>query len=170
MRPMLALIAVPLALAGCGSHHEGSVTTTATDASGNKVVSALSIDTKDFKANIEVPGLELAGGHLDLDGIKLYPGTKVHGIRVRATDAGKADSHSVAFDFVSPALPDAVADHLVKQARDEGFTVERSAGTAGGVELTGTKFKHDETNRFHFSLKPAGSETAGTATLDGKST
>lgn len=165
MRLVIGVAAV-LLLAGCGSDDK-SVTTSAVDAGGNKVASSLAIDTDGFKANVEIPGLEFTGKNMDIDGIKLYPGSSIRGMKVKASDKNGTDTSNVVFDFVSPAPPADVAKHLLQQAEDAGYTVTRAPDRDGAAVIEGKKDERGETNRLRFVLKPSGAQTAGTATVDG---
>ena len=168
MRPSLMLFTLPLLIAACGSRDHG-VTTNAVGPDGKKVVSGLSIDTDAFKANVEIPGLQVSGENMDIDGIKLYPGSTVRGVKVAANDANGTKAHSVAFDFISPAGPEAVAKHLIEQAEHAGFSVLRAPDLNGAAVLEGRKDKAGDNNHFRFVLKATGAQTDGNATIDGDS-
>ena len=166
MRGLIIVAATALLASGCNTK-ETTAKTTATTSDGKKVVSALAIDTDDFKANIEVPGLEFSGKHMDINGIKLYPGSAIRGMHVAATDKGNDKRQSVTFDFVSPASPLEVVEYLTKQAEDAGYAVVRAPDTDGAKVIEGTRTKDDETSRLRFMLKPSGAQTAGSAALEG---
>ena len=166
MRGLIIVAATALLAGGCNTK-EKTATATATASDSKKIVSALAIDTDDFKANIEVPGLEFSGKHMDINGIKLYPGSSIRGMHVAATDKGDDKRHSVAFDFISPAAPLEVVEYLTKQAEDAGYSVVRAPDSDGAKVIEGTRTKDDETSRLRFVLKPSGAQTAGSAALDG---
>lgn len=159
--------AVMVLLAGCGSHGSSTVTTKATDANGSKVPSTLAIDTDGFKANIEVPGLELSGSHVDIGGVKLYPGSTVRGMKVIANDHEGDKTHRVAFDFSSPASPADVARHLTGQATEAGFALATVPDAGGSTVLEGSRRTDDGTEHVRFVLRGAGTQTTGTAVIDG---
>jgi hypothetical protein len=181
MRRTALLLMVPLALAACNRHRTEETTTTVTkdgvttttvttrkvgahDRDGDdKTVSGLNIDTDKFKANIEIPGMTFGSDDMDMDGMKLYPGSKVKGMRVKASDHDGDKRGTVTIDFTSPAAPAAVADHMKAQAEKAGFTVA-GASAAG---LTGTKVEDKEMNRFTVTLNPNGDATVGQMVMTG---
>ena len=163
----VSIAAVLVLLAGCGSHGNSTVTTKATDANGKKVPSTLAIDTDGFKANIEVPGLELSGSHVDIGGFKLYPGSTVRGMKVTANDHDGDQTHRVAFDFSSPAGPADVARHLTGQATEAGFALTSAPDASGSTVLEGSRHKSDGAEHIRFVLRGAGAQTTGTAVIDG---
>ncbi len=154
-------------LAGCGSHENGTVTTSATDAKGQKVSSTLAIDTDAFKANVEVPGLQLSGSHVDIAGVKLYPGSTVRGMKITASDRDGGKSHRVAFDFSSPASVADVSRHLSGQGTAAGFTLTSAADASGATILEGARRKAGDLEHIRFVLHGAGAQTTGTAAIDG---
>ncbi len=174
MRRHLVLIAVPFALAGCGhkAHQEtqttvtrnGVTTTTITNRdvdAKDDTISGLKIDSDKFKANIEVPGLSFGGDHMDMDGMKLYPGSRVKGVRVHAVDRPGAKSGEVVMDFTSPAAPAVVARHMADQARHAGFTLSSDTPSS----IVGTKAGDHGPDRFAVTLNPNGDATVGQVTL-----
>ncbi len=178
-RAVLLLALVPLALAACNRHRteetttvvtkDGVTTTTVTTHkagahdSDAKASSGLDIDTDKFKANIEIPGMTFGSDHMDMDGMKLYPGSTVKGMHVKATDRDGDSRGTVTMDFTSPAAPAAVADHMKAQAEKAGFTV--SGVSAAG--MTGTKAEDKDTNRFTLTLNPNGDATVGQMVMTG---
>jgi hypothetical protein len=162
----VSIAAVLVLLAGCGSH-SSTVTTKATDANGKKVPSTLAIDTDWFKANIEVPGLELSGSHVDIGGVKLYPESIVRGMKVTANDHDGDKTHRVALDFVSPASPADVVRHLTGQATEAGFALTSTPDPSGSTILEGARHKADGAEHIRFVLRGAGAQTSGTAVNDG---
>jgi hypothetical protein len=186
MRRAVLLLAVPLilgplVLAGCGHHAREETTTTVTKdgvttttvttrtrghhdaADDGKTISGLNIDTDKFKANLEIPGMSFGADDMDMDGMKLYPGSRVKGVRVKASDRDGDKHGTVTMDFTSPAAPAAVADHMGAQAKKAGFTV--SGASAAG--LTGTKAEDKEANSFTVTLSASGDATVGQMVMTG---
>ncbi len=188
----LALLLVPLlGVAGCGHKVQETTTTvstngvttttvtrreidnddddrpaTATAKVGDDTVSGLNIDSDKFKANLAIPGLSFGGDHMDLSGMKLYPGSTVKGMRVHAVDRPGAEKGEVIVTFTSPAAPLAVAQHMAAQAQKAGFTLTRNTS----AEVAGAKPKHDGTESFDATLNPNGDATLGVMTLTGHDT
>lgn len=190
MRRLALVIAPLIAVAGCSgkAHREtqttvtrnGVTTTTITnrevdgddaDDAGTSATattvagaSGLKIDSDQFKANLEIPGLSFGGDHLDLDGMKLYPGSTVKGVRVHAVDHPGSKRGEVVVTFTSPAAPLAVARHLAREAARAGFAL--SSNTTALV--AGAKRDGDgEDNRFTATLNPTGTATLGQLTMTG---
>lgn len=168
------VLATLFAVAACGhqAHEEtqtsvtrdGVTTTTVTKRDAGAAgapISGLNIDSDKFKANIEIPGLTFGGDHLDMDGMKLYPGSKVTGVRVHAVDRPANNTGEVAMTFASPAAPAVVARHMADQARQAGFTVASASDTL----VSGSKVDGDKNNRFSVTLNPNSDGTVGVMTL-----
>ena len=173
----LAYVLWPLVvLAACGHKatqetqtvvsRDGVTTTTITrrevDA-GKSTGAGLKIDSDDFKANVEIPGLSFAGSHMNLNGLKLYPGSTVKGMHIHAVDKGGVDRGEVVVDFTSPAVPATVARDMADGARRAGYTVTTDSATA----LSGVKTDGDDRDTFVATLNPNGDATVGQLTLVG---
>jgi len=177
MRHVLALTSL-LVLAACGgkAHEEtqttvtknGVTTTTITrrdvghverDGDANTTVSGLKIDSDKFKADVEIPGLSFGGEHMDLAGMKLYPGSTVKGVHVHAVDRPGQTSGEVVVDFTSPAAPLVVAQHMAGQARQAGFALASNTSAIVSGSKPGAK------DRFSVTLNPNGTATRGQLTI-----
>ena len=117
----------------------------------------IKIDTDGFKAALDIPGMDIGGKDFDIDGMKLYPGSKVKGVAIRAREKDGKKSGGATFTFTSPATPDAVLVHAEAQAKDADYTVTRS-----GLTLTGTK---EDGDTFTYTVAPAESGTSGTIVM-----
>ena len=176
--PSVALLTI--ALAGCGGHateettrtvtKDGVTTTTITtreaghgDAAHASAGTGLSIDSDKFKANLDIPGLTFGGDNMDLDGMKLYPGSTVKGMHVHAVDRPGTEKGEVVVDFTSPAAPAVVAQHMADEARRAGFTL--AVNTA--AQVGGSKLDDGDTNRFAATLSANGDGTIGQMTMTG---
>jgi hypothetical protein len=123
--------------------------------------SNVSVNVPGFNANVSLPSLNI-GSHVDLDGIKLAPDTKVGGFDVDAQDKDgtKDDSGIVRVRFTNPQAPAAVIDHYAKSAVDAGY---------GDIVKTGSSLaakKDDKT--FALDIAPDGAGSKGTITISGK--
>lgn len=157
MRLSATILLLPIVLAACGSHDKVTASATAE----SKTVSGLDIDTDKFKANFEIPGLSFGGEQMDIAGMKLYPGSIVRGVRVKASQKNGDEKGMVTIDFTSPAAPAAVATQFGEQARKAGFVVAPTAGNG----LGGEKRDDDGTDRFALALLGDGAATKGQLTL-----
>lgn len=131
---------------------EKSVVTTSSSDHG------LGIDTDKFKLALDIPGMTMSGGKLDIDGMKLYPGSEVRGMKVVSHETDGDKNSTVTFSFTSPAAPATVLDHSVQQAEAKGWTVARSGNT-----LSGTK----DDRSFALALSANGAKTDGTMKITG---
>jgi hypothetical protein len=169
MRKRLILCSIPLLLLGAchgkvdigdadGNDSDGNVHIAMGDAAGGN--GSVAVDVAGFKANLSLPSIDL-GSHVDLDGIKLAPGTKVSGMNVDAQDNnGDEDSGRVRMHFTSPQAPGPLLDHYAKSAADAGY---------GAIARSGTSLsaKKDE-KTFAIEISPDGSGSRGTITMTGK--
>ena len=167
MRKVMLGLALPLVLlAGCSVDagkddggngmasmkvgEDGNVSITASDGADG-----VSVSIPGFDAKLNVPGVELGGDDMDIDGIKLYPGTEVKGINV--TDQKGAGNSRVEMRFTSPATPDQVRDWFQQRLAKAGFTLKQE-----GNALTGTT---DEKKPFRLDLNGDGTTAKGTIVL-----
>lgn len=146
MRRSVAVLAIPLILlAGCEfrigkEKDDKDAASVQVGADGNVAISAeeggegLSIKVPGFEGKMNIPGIELGGDNMDIDGIKLYPGTTLHGINV--TDRQGPDNGLVDMRFTSPAAPDKLAAYYAAAARENDFTAIKVANAGGGATLT----------------------------------
>jgi len=170
MRKNLIICSIPLlALAAChanvdvsdgdGNASEGNVHIAMGDAAAGN--SSVSVDAPGFKANVSLPGINLSG-HLDLDGIKLAPDTKIGGMNVDARDNEDQgnDSGTVRVTFTNPKSPADVIDHYARSAVDAGY---------GDVNRTATSLTAKKENKiFELEIAPESGGSRGTITLSGK--
>ena len=180
----LVLAALPIALAalaGCGGHateettrtvtKDGVTTTTITthevgrgnQATASAGTSGLSIDSDKFKANVDIPGMTFGGDNVDMDGMKLYPGSTVKGMHVHAVDRPGTEKGEVVIDFTSPAAPAVVAQHMADEAKRAGFTL----AVDSAAQVGGSRIKDGETNRFAATFTANGDGTVGQLTMSG---
>jgi len=165
------IFALPLLAAACSVNSDDdkakvSVGGIEIDANGDKALvsiggeKGLKIDTDGFKATVEIPGMNLGGKGFDIDGMKLYPGSTIKGMRVDARDKDGDKNTTIVVTFTSPAAPDVVLAFAEKEADREGYAVGRS-----GRGLTGG----DGSNKgIAYVVDAEGSGTRGTVTLTDK--
>lgn len=171
MRSLLLIALAALPLAACeGNVKEGETGTAITiDAEGNSgdavaiqangETGRVAIKVPGFEGNLNVPRFVLDNSNFDLDGVKLYPGSKITNVNVAANKAGN-DEAKVNIAFTSPAEPDKVADYLRK-----AFAENKVAVTANGTSLSGTM---TDGEAFSIALEPGAGGTAGRIAIDAK--
>lgn len=161
-----ALIAPVLLLAACGKGGDGDGTDISLqDKDGNVVASAddksgaVSVNVPGFSARLNLPKMEMNADDLDIDGVKLYPGSKVSGMNIH--DGGEGKDDVVDIRFSAPAAPDKVQAYFLKAFSDKGEPL-----TAAGSGLAG---KGKDGGDVRIDLKPAADgATAGVITLASK--
>ncbi len=161
-----------LALTGCDRHDDGkqgtTVTVNAKDDDGSDVAikadgatGRIAMDVGGFKANVKLPKMMLDESDFDIDGVDLYPGSKVATVDVNADERGGSDRAMIKVGFTSPADPATVRKWFMKAFADKSRTV---AATAQG--LSG---KTEDGDDFTMAFAPAGAgQTSGTVTIEDK--
>ena len=141
-------LAVPL-LAGCNVHsnradHDGDKVSIHSDDGGN-----VSFDLPFAKGQVKLPESFMHEGDVDIDGVKLMPGSKVTNFNL--------DSHNnvtkVDMSFSAPASPDQVRAYFVDQFRKRGVDAAVSGDTVTGKSKDG--------NPFTIQVTPAGGGSQG---------
>lgn len=138
---------------------DGNVSITANDGAESVAVSL-----PGFEGKMKIPGLQLGGENLDIDGMKLYPGSAVKGIDV--TDQKGSGNSRVEMRFTSPATPDKVAAYYAKTARAEDFSDINVTSKDGTATFTAKQSDGDEVT---ILMNPAaGGTTAGQIVIRGQ--
>jgi hypothetical protein len=144
----------------------GSKVSIAIDSDGDKTETRTDVtingDTDTGKFELKLPGgieakvnlPEGIGEHgkFDIDGVGLYPGAKVRGVNVNASDTKETKQAVVKISFSAPADAAAVADWYQQQ-----FDAKQKAVTRRGETLSGTT---DDGDTFTIALDAAGTGTS----------
>lgn len=166
---LLGLAAVLAALGGCSQAEEATpITINAATDNGTATVAAmdrdgrLRIDTPVLKAELKLPRIAVDAGDLDLDGMSLFPGSRIAGIAVEG-DRGDGDQAAakgqVRISFDAPAGPDAVRNWFVEETRRAQFNVQ-----ADGAALVGTTADGSPV-RLEFATGEVPGRTRGVVTI-----
>jgi hypothetical protein len=155
MRQFLIAPLVALALTACGSNADDGKTGTdisidAVSEKGNPIKASsdgktgeVAIDLPGFKANIAMPKINLDADNFDIDGVKLYPGSKVTSMKVEAL-SGKKDNGNVRISFDAPAAPDVVKAWFLEEiSGNKKLTVSATATGLTGTNEDGDPFTLD---------------------------
>lgn len=151
MRKIVPAVILPIMLlAGCemkidtdkagNAQAEDGGATVQIGADGNVAVSAadgadgLGVSVPGFAAKVKIPGLELGGENMEIDGMKLYPGTKLS--RIDVTDRKGPANGVVDMRFTSPASPDKVAAYYAAAAREQDYTAIKVGNATGTATLS----------------------------------
>lgn len=133
------------------------------DAGGNVAIAAndgadgVSVSLPGIEGKVKIPGMELGGDNMDIDGMKLYPGTKLSGINI--TDQKGFGNGVVEMRFTSPATPDKVAAYYAAAAPGEDFRDIKVTAAKGSSTVTAVKGDGD---RLTITIDPAAGGSAGT--------
>jgi hypothetical protein len=79
----------------------------------------------------------------DIDGVKLYPGSKVTTVNVDANVRDDSDKAKVELGFTSPAAPTKAADWMAGEFARKGVKVTRTGDTLAGRSKDGDDFTID---------------------------
>ncbi|WP_380875388.1 hypothetical protein ACFB49_04440 [Sphingomonas sp. DBB INV C78] len=140
MRRSIMLLALPLfALAACevkvGDDDKAAA---GGNASAAVEKSHVSLDIPGFSAKVDIPAFDASGEDMDIDGIKLYPGSQVTGVDIKADGKDAGGKGSVRIGYVSADTPDKLQAYYEKAAKDNGFTAGPNSkdGQATVLNLT----------------------------------
>ncbi|WP_219892331.1 hypothetical protein [Aquisediminimonas profunda] len=153
---LLSTLAV-LALSACGSRDDGKDKDGVVAINADSKTGKVDVKLPGFSANLNLPKIMLDHSNFDLDGVKLYPGSKVRGVVV---NAGEGDKAKVRVSFESPADQGKVKDWF-KSAFGEHEV-------AFSETQTGFSGKTNDGDAFVLTLTPKGeAATSGTIDIDG---
>jgi hypothetical protein len=129
------LLLVPL-LAGCNVHSKNP-------ANGDDNVSIHADDSGNIAFNlpiaegqVKVPTSMMHNGNVDIDGVKLMPGSSVTGFNVEARN----NNATVDISFKAPASPDQVRSYFLDQFRKQGVEAALSGDAVTGKSKDGSPF------------------------------
>jgi hypothetical protein len=163
--PFLIGAIAPLALlSACGSSEDDGkrgtdISINAKDPQGDVAIKAdgqtgkVSVNVPGFNASVSLPKVMLEDGDFDIDGVKLYPGSKVTSVNVNANSDGENKKAVVTIAFTSPAEPEKVRAWFAKGFADSD--VKAKATTTGFAGTT------DDAGSFSMTLTPSGAATTG---------
>jgi hypothetical protein len=138
---MRAALLLPLLLAaGCDRRDEGAAAGSGNGAKANGTT--LKIDAPGIKADIDLPFVDKISANMDIDGVKLYPGSKVSGVNID----GKSESGGqVAMRFTAPAPRAKVVEWFQNQFSTNGFQVRTTPTGFAGTKQDGDWYTLDLT-------------------------
>lgn len=88
------------------------------------------------EGQLKVPAAMMHDGEIDIDGVKLMPGSSVTGFNLDAHDKGA----TVDMSFTAPATPDEVRSYYVEQFRKQGGQVAMAGDAVTGTSKDGSPF------------------------------
>jgi hypothetical protein len=119
-----------------GDEHGGVQIKTGKDGGNIKIGgegASIDIDFPDF-VDLDIES------DFDIDGVKLYPGSKVTAVDVDANDTDGTEKAKVKLDFTSPATPAKAADWMAGEFAKKGVKVTRTGDTLAGTDKDGADF------------------------------
>lgn len=143
----LALLLPVAALSACESSGDGTGTNINISGSDNGSDVAITADGETGKVAINVPGFEakvalpkiaLGSANFDLDGVKLYPGSKVTNVDINSGEIGASDRVKIAFS--APAVMPKVRDYFLKAFSASAAKVTPTASGLSGTDKDGAPF------------------------------
>jgi hypothetical protein len=146
---LIPLAVVALALAACGDkdgNDSTQISFSSNDSDGAVTGGidngTLKIDAPGFKADIKVPKIAIDANDFDMNGVHLYPGSKISSLNV---DGGKGekDDGKVRVAFTSPASTVTVRDWLKERLGKASFTLSTAGNGLSGKTDEGKPFKLD---------------------------
>ena len=131
-----AILALPLVLAGCNIHSKDKAdgdenVSVSGDANGN-----ISFDVPFAKGQLKLPRGFMHEGNVDIDGVKLMPGSQVTGFNMNSRDKVSV----VEIAFTSPQAPDQVRSYFVDEFKKHGAEAAVSGDTVTGKSKDGNPF------------------------------
>jgi|SRR6185312_16102613 hypothetical protein len=149
------LLALPL-LAGCNFHSKnsndsGDNVSIHADESGN-----IAFNLPIAEGEVKIPSGFMHNGDVDIDGVKLPPGSSVTGFNLDSHN----DVSNVDMSFTAPAPPDQVRSYFVDQFKKQGVEASLSGDAVTGKSKDGSPFT--------ISVNPAGSGSQGKIVLQDK--
>jgi hypothetical protein len=155
MNRFALFLAVPL-LAGCNVHSKNP-------ASGDENVSIHADESGNIAFNlpiaeghVKLPSMMMRNGNIDIDGVKLMPGSSVTGFNLDSHDKNA----NVEMSFTAPAAPDEVRSYYVEQFRKQGVEA-----AIAGDSVTGTS---KDGNPFVIQVSPAANGSQGRIQIQDK--
>jgi hypothetical protein len=128
----------------------------------------VSVNIPGFSAKVAVPGLDLDGADAKIDGIALYPGTRMKGVNVDAHDNGGAGDEGegrVNMRFFAPASPEQILAYYKDAAKKDGWAEQ---SPADGQQFAATKTdEKGKIARLALSLAGAPGGSDGHLLIDG---
>lgn len=128
-----ALLLLLPALAAChvqGKDSAASGDNVTINADGNGKVA---FDLPFAKGEVKLPAAMMTKGNIDIDGVKLMPGSKLTGFSL---NGGDKDS-TVHMSFTAPQPPDAVRAYFLDQFRQKGLSAKATADGVNGTSRDG---------------------------------
>lgn len=145
---LASLCAIAMLSACSGEKGEGtSISITGNDQDGKPAEASMdgktgqvTLDLPGFKADVTLPKIKLSGEDLDIDGVKLYPGSTVTSLNIADGEGSAHGNDSVRIAFDAPADPATVQAWFAERMRAEKFAVTEAPNKLSGTTREGEAF------------------------------
>lgn len=153
---MMTLAAVSLAACDRSADEGTSVSIDAGNgaATVNGATGDVTVDTPVMKGSFKLPKIQFTADNFDINGVHLYPGSKIGAMNVNADSGGGR----VRVQFESPASVATVRDWLRAEFKKAGMRVD-----VAGDSVSGTS----DGEPFRIDLQPKRDVAAGVVTIGG---
>ncbi len=172
--PLLVPIAgAALLLAGCSvrTHDDGkdssaSITIGNGGGDGASDTRSVSISAPGFSAKMDMPNLDLGSGSMQIEDMKVYPGTKIEGVQITGKPGSGADGDgNVEMGFTTPAGVGEVIAWYRDQAQKTGWTIVQPTP---GHQFEATKQAGHGPARFALQIAANETGSGGRFTVTGR--
>ena len=143
----LPLVLIALLLAACGDGPGTSISINASsDEDGNSSIATdangqVAIDVPGFSGKIKLPKMQINAENFDINGLKLYPNSKIGNLHVDAEEKlGQRDKGKVQVSFESPAALATVQAWFRDNLSKQGFKVQPQGNGFAGTTDEGEPF------------------------------
>ena len=116
----------------------------------------LSVKLPFGQAAVKLPESTFRTGTFDIDGVKMVPGTTLHGFNMNAGDKGA----TIHLAFEAPKSADEVRAYFLDEFKQKGDTATQSGNAISG--------KTKEGDQFTIDVQPAAQGSTGTITVQSK--
>jgi hypothetical protein len=105
---------------------------------GQEGATNLAINLPNVQGKLSLPAIRLNPREVDIDGVGLYPGSRVTGLDIAGEDG--VSEGSVAIRFDSSAPPAVIRDYFVKAFAEKGISVKAAGNRITGRDKSGKPF------------------------------
>ena len=175
LRPAILLAGTALLLAGCSVHtHDNGQDSSASisignggeNGSGNR---SMSITAPGFSAKMDLPNIDLGTGTMQIEDMKIFPGTKIRGVNIvggadESADESGDGKGQVEMGFTAPGGVDQVIAWYRNQAQKTGWTI---VTPTAGNQFEATKSREHGPARFALRIAPTATGSDGHFTVTG---
>ncbi len=158
-RYFAAIAALPLLVSACSRDDTIEIDLSEEDTAESEKISIggnddgkFSIKADGFSMDIDLPSITLDADDLDLNNVKLYPGSQITNFKIEDVEGAGG---KVILDFVAPVDEQGLSDWFADQMTAEEYEFEKDGMNLSGTSSDGDPFSLTLTGR-------SGDETEGT--------